>query len=62
MAQGRTNAAVAEDLHLSESSIEKYASSVFVKLGLFDERHVHRRVAAVLAYLRDQQSAQPFDG
>ena len=45
MAQGRTNAAVAEDLHLSESSIEKYASSVFVKPGLSDERHVHRRVA-----------------
>lgn len=62
IAQGRTNAAVAEHLHLSEPSIEKYASSVFVKLGLSDERHVHRRVAAVLAYLQDQQSAQPLDG
>jgi DNA-binding NarL/FixJ family response regulator len=62
IAQGRTNAAVAEGLHLSESSVEKYASSVFVKLGLSDERHVHRRVAAVLAYLQDQQSAQPLDG
>lgn len=61
MAQGRTNAAVAEDLHLSESSIEKYASSLFVKLGLSDEPHVHKRVVAVLAYLHDQQSAQPLD-
>ena len=62
MAQGLTNAAVAEDLYLSESSIEKYVSSVFIKLGLSDERHVHRRVLAVLAYLQDQQSAQPLDG
>ena len=62
MAQGGTNAAVAENLHLSESSIEKYASSVFAKLGISDERHVHRRVAAVLAYLQAQQSAQPLDG
>jgi DNA-binding NarL/FixJ family response regulator len=62
IAEGRTNASVAEDLHLSESSIEKYASSVFTKLGLSDERHIHRRVAAVLAYLQDQQSAQPLDG
>lgn len=62
MAQGRNNAAVAEDLYLSESSIEKHVSSVFAKLGLSDERHVHRRVAAVLTYLQDQQSAQPRDG
>lgn len=61
MAQGRTNAAIASDLHLSESSIEKYASSLFSKLGLSDERHVHRRVAAVLAYLQAQGSARPID-
>lgn len=53
MAQGRTNAAIAEALHLSESSIEKYSTSVFAKLGLTDEPGVHRRVAAVLAFLRD---------
>lgn len=61
MAQGRTNAAIASVLHLSESSIEKYASSLFSKLGLSDERHVHRRVAAVLAYLHDQGAARPLD-
>ncbi|WP_347345873.1 response regulator transcription factor [Microbacterium sp.] len=61
MAQGRTNAAIAQELHLSESSIEKYASSLFSKLGLSDERHVHRRVAAVLAYLQDQRSARPIE-
>jgi DNA-binding NarL/FixJ family response regulator len=60
MAQGLTNAGIAERLHLSESSIEKYASSLFAKLGLSDEPHTHRRVAAVLAYLHDQGSAKPL--
>lgn len=60
MAQGRTNAAIAEHLHLSESSIEKYATSIFAKLGLRDEPQVHRRVAAVLAFLRDAGRAQPL--
>lgn len=60
MAQGRTNAAIAERLYLSESSIEKYATSIFAKLGLGDEPQVHRRVAAVLAFLRDAGRAQPL--
>jgi DNA-binding NarL/FixJ family response regulator len=60
MARGRTNAAIAAQLHLSESSIEKYATSIFAKLGLSDEPDVHRRVAAVLTYLRDVSRAQPL--
>jgi DNA-binding NarL/FixJ family response regulator len=60
MAQGRTNAAIGAELHLSESSIEKYATSIFSKLGLGDEPTVHRRVAAVLAFLRDAGRAQPL--
>jgi DNA-binding NarL/FixJ family response regulator len=60
MAQGRTNAAIAAQLHLSESSIEKYATSIFAKLGLGAEPQVHRRVAAVLAFLRDAGRAQPL--
>jgi DNA-binding NarL/FixJ family response regulator len=60
MAQGRTNAAIAGQLHLSESSIEKYATSIFAKLGLSEEPQVHRRVSAVLAYLRDANRAQPL--
>lgn len=60
MAQGRTNAGVAAHLHLSESSIEKYATSIFLKLGLNDEPRVHRRVAAVLTFLRDQGRARPL--
>ncbi len=57
MAQGRTNAGIAEQLHLSESSIEKYSTAIFAKLGLRNEPKVHRRVAAVIAYLDEQGRA-----
>jgi DNA-binding NarL/FixJ family response regulator len=60
MAQGRTNAAIAGQLHLSESSIEKYATSIFAKLGLNEEPQTHRRVAAVLAFLQQAGRAQPL--
>ncbi len=56
MAQGRSNAAIAERLYLSESSIEKHVSMIFSKLGLTDEPHSHRRVAAVVAYLNAARS------
>jgi DNA-binding NarL/FixJ family response regulator len=60
MARGRTNAAIASALGLSESSIEKYSTSVFLKLGLSDEPETHRRVAAVLTLLHDQGRARPI--
>jgi DNA-binding NarL/FixJ family response regulator len=60
MAQGRTNAGIADQLNLSESSIEKYSTSIFLKLGLTDEPQVHRRVAAVLTLLHDEGRAQPL--
>lgn len=53
MAQGRTNAAIAQELHVSESSVEKYVSGAFAKLGLGADEGVHRRVAAVLTFLRE---------
>ena len=52
MAQGQSNSAIAAGLYLSESSIEKHVSSIFAKLGLAEEPQVHRRVAAVVTYLR----------
>lgn len=58
MAEGGTNATIAEKLHLSESSIEKYSSSIFSKLGLSEEPGVHRRVAAVVAFLRDPSAPE----
>lgn len=53
MARGQTNAAIAASLHLSASSIEKHGTSIFAKLGLAHEDGVHRRVAAVLTFLRE---------
>lgn len=38
---------------LSESGVEKRVNAIFSKLGLGEEPQLHRRVAAVLAYLRD---------
>lgn len=52
MARGLTNAAIAAELHLSLSSIEKQVSTIFTKLGLSHEKAaIDRRVAAVLTYL-----------
>lgn len=59
MAEGKSNGPIAESLHLSESSVEKYVNSIFSKLGLAEERSVSRRVAAVLAYLRDSAAERP---
>ncbi len=53
MAEGRTNAAIGARLHLSESAIEKYVNAIFTKLELGAATGVSRRVAAVLAYLRE---------
>jgi DNA-binding NarL/FixJ family response regulator len=54
MAQGKTNGAIGATLHLSESAVEKYVSAIFLKLGLTEEHQIHRRVGAVLAFLRDE--------
>jgi DNA-binding NarL/FixJ family response regulator len=51
MAQGRTNAGIEEALHLSTSTVEKHVNAIFTKLQLTDAP-VHRRVAAVLAFLK----------
>ena len=52
MAEGRSNMAIADHLTLSPKTVEKHISSVFGKLGLADEPVRHRRVTAVLSYLR----------
>ena len=53
MAQGRGNAGIAHELNLSESAVEKHVNSIFAKLGLSAEPLVHRRVMAVLTFLRN---------
>lgn len=52
MAAGKTNAGIEEALFLSTSTVEKHVNAIFTKLRLPDSG-VHRRVAAVLAFLQD---------
>ena len=54
MAQGKNNASIAAALFLTERAVEKHINSVFHKLGLSAETDVHRRVMAVLAFLREE--------
>ena len=51
MAEGRTNAAVAKQLVVSDGAVEKHVSNIFHKLGLTQSPEDHRRVLAVLTYL-----------
>jgi DNA-binding NarL/FixJ family response regulator len=53
MAQGKNNAAVAGSLFLTERAVEKHINSIFSKLGLSEEKDVHRRVKAVLLFLTE---------
>jgi DNA-binding NarL/FixJ family response regulator len=53
MAQGRNNASVAASLFLTERAVEKHINSIFSKLGLSEEKDVHRRVKAVLLFLSE---------
>ena len=52
MAGGATNASIARRLYLSERAVEKSINTLFAKLGLSEETEGHRRVLAVLTYLR----------
>jgi DNA-binding NarL/FixJ family response regulator len=52
MAGGATNATIASRLFLSERAVEKNINTLFGKLGLSEETEGHRRVLAVLTYLR----------
>ena len=54
MAEGKSNAAIASALFVTERAVEKHTNSIFAKLGLAEVRDVNRRVKAVLAYLSDQ--------
>jgi DNA-binding NarL/FixJ family response regulator len=52
MAEGRTNAAIAERLVVTERAVEKHVTSIFGKLDLSPAAEDHRRVLAVLTFLR----------
>ena len=52
MAEGRSNHAIARALYVTEGAVEKHVKNIFGKLGLAQTDTDHRRVLAVLAYLR----------
>jgi DNA-binding NarL/FixJ family response regulator len=52
MAEGRSNNAIAEALVVTERAVEKHVTSIFSKLNLPPTAEDHRRVLAVLTYLR----------
>jgi DNA-binding NarL/FixJ family response regulator len=56
MAEGRSNQGIAERLEVSERAVQKHITSIFAKLGLSVDDDDHRRVLAVLAYLRTNPS------
>jgi DNA-binding NarL/FixJ family response regulator len=51
MAEGRSNAAIAQRLFITEKAVSKHTTSIFTKLGLAADQDDNRRVLAVLAYL-----------
>jgi DNA-binding NarL/FixJ family response regulator len=54
MAQGKNNASIAGALFLTERAVEKHINSLFHKLNLTEEVDVHRRVMAVLTFLKEE--------
>ena len=59
MAQGRSNQWIAENLHVSSKTVEAHTGRIFMKLGLEESSEDHRRVLAVLAYLRTGSASAP---
>jgi DNA-binding NarL/FixJ family response regulator len=52
IAEGLSNAGVAQELVITTSAVERHVSSILDKLGLYQSPEQHRRVLAVLNYLR----------
>jgi len=53
MAQGKSNQGIADELFVTEAAVEKHVTRIFQKLGLGPTVTEHRRVLAVLTYVRD---------
>jgi DNA-binding NarL/FixJ family response regulator len=62
MAEGRNNASIAQDLVVTERSVEKVINAIFMKLGLTWEPAVHKRVKAVILYLAASDPGQRESG
>jgi DNA-binding NarL/FixJ family response regulator len=59
VAEGRSNADIAEELVLTKHAIEKHVNAIFAKLDLGNPDHVSRRVKAALLYLADRGTRPP---
>jgi DNA-binding NarL/FixJ family response regulator len=57
VAEGKSNAAIAESLALTKRAVEKHVNAIFAKLDLGDPEHVSRRVKAALLYLGDRNDS-----
>ena len=55
MAEGKSNHGIAESLVITETAVEKHVTRIFNKLGLGQSATAHRRVLAVLTYLRNSR-------
>ena len=62
MAEGRSNTAIAESMIVTPGAVEKHITNIFAKLDLSACEDDHRRVLAVLAYLRVARQSDPADG
>jgi len=52
IAEGRSNAGIADELVVTVAAVERHVTSIFDKFGLYQSRDQHRRVLAVLKYLK----------
>ncbi len=59
IAQGRSNAAVAQSLGLSNRAVEKHTHAIFAKLGLVNSEDTSKRVMAALMFLADREQITP---
>src|SRR5205085_8202682 len=57
IAQGKSNAAIAESLVLTKRAVEKHINAIFMKLGLAQDDDVSKRVKAALMFLAEGQTA-----
>jgi DNA-binding NarL/FixJ family response regulator len=66
IAEGRSNGAIARQLHVNEKTVDSHITSIFTKLGLLPQADDHRRVLAVRAWLEPdvplpESPARPFE-
>ena len=58
MAEGKSNLGIAQTLLISQAAVEKYITAIFRKLAIAPASTEHRRVQAVLMFLREHHGRQ----